>query len=60
MLHYKACARTRRQKFADILLMVFGMAAAAYTTFQTVKVRSPRVMAAPEHATNKFYLSTLR
>ncbi|KZT07722.1 uncharacterized protein LAESUDRAFT_724718 [Laetiporus sulphureus 93-53] len=36
MLHYKACARTRKQKIADIALMVFGMAAAIYTTAQTV------------------------
>ncbi|PCH42344.1 hypothetical protein WOLCODRAFT_120386 [Wolfiporia cocos MD-104 SS10] len=36
MLHYKACARTRRQKIADIALMVFGMVAAIYTTVQTV------------------------
>lgn len=40
MLHYKACARTRKQKAADIALMVFGMAAAVYTTVQTVLVRS--------------------
>ncbi|KAI0661798.1 transmembrane amino acid transporter protein-domain-containing protein [Cubamyces menziesii] len=38
MLHYKACARTRKQKIADIVLMVFGLAAAAYTTIQTVKL----------------------
>lgn len=36
MLHYKACAHTRRQKIADIALMVFGTVAAAYTTIQTV------------------------
>ncbi|KAI0925876.1 hypothetical protein AcV5_008488 [Taiwanofungus camphoratus] len=36
MLHYKACARTRKQKLADVALMVFGMAAATYTTVQTV------------------------
>ena len=41
MLHYKACARTRRQKIADIVLMIFGLFAAAYTTIQTVKVRVP-------------------
>ena len=41
MLHYKACARTRKQKVADIALMVFGLIAAAYTTIQTVKVRFP-------------------
>lgn len=39
MLHYKACARTRKQKVADIALMVFGLIAAAYTTVQTVRVR---------------------
>ena len=39
MLHYKACAHTRRQKIADIVLMIFGLFAAAYTTIQTVKVR---------------------
>jgi len=38
MLHYKACARTRREKLADIALMIFGLIAAAYTTFQTVKL----------------------
>lgn len=39
MLHYKACARTRFQKVADIILMIFGLAAAAYTTVQTIVVR---------------------
>ncbi|KAA1467720.1 hypothetical protein DENSPDRAFT_832835 [Dentipellis sp. KUC8613] len=43
MLHYKACARTRREKLADIALFVFGMAAAIYTTVQTV-----RLMVQPE------------
>ena len=38
MLHYKACARTRRQKAADIALMVFGLVAAAYTSVMTIKV----------------------
>lgn len=38
MLHYKACARTRKQKIADIALMVFGLWAAAYTTIMTVRV----------------------
>ena len=38
MLHYKACARTRKQKVADIALMVFGLIAAAYTTIQTINV----------------------
>lgn len=38
MLHFKACARTFRQKAADIALMVFGLIAAAYTTVQTIRV----------------------
>ncbi|KAH9177420.1 transmembrane amino acid transporter protein-domain-containing protein [Lactarius sanguifluus] len=36
MLHYKACARTWKQKAADIALGVFGAIAAIYTTVQTV------------------------
>lgn len=40
MLHYKACAQTRKQKIADLALMVFGLIAATYTTIQTVRVRS--------------------
>ncbi|KAI9463353.1 transmembrane amino acid transporter protein-domain-containing protein, partial [Lactarius psammicola] len=36
MLHYKACARTWKQKAADIALGVFGLIAAIYTTIQTV------------------------
>jgi proton-coupled amino acid transporter len=36
MLHYKACARTWKQKAADIALGVFGVVAAIYTTFQTI------------------------
>lgn len=39
MLHYKALARTTRAKVADIALMIFGMAAAFYTTIQTIAVR---------------------
>ncbi|TCD64918.1 neutral amino acid transporter [Steccherinum ochraceum] len=38
MLHYKACARTRKQKVADIALMAFGLIAAVYTTIQTLKL----------------------
>ncbi|KAI0696288.1 transmembrane amino acid transporter protein-domain-containing protein [Cerioporus squamosus] len=38
MLHYKACARTRRQKAIDIALMIFGTIAATYTTIQTIKL----------------------
>jgi hypothetical protein len=39
MLHYKAVSRTRRQKLADIVLIILGLIAAAYTTIQTLKVR---------------------
>lgn len=38
LLHYKACAHTRKQKIADIALLVFGIAAAVYTTSQTVSL----------------------
>ncbi|KAJ6610723.1 transmembrane amino acid transporter protein-domain-containing protein [Mycena sp. CBHHK59/15] len=38
MLHYKACAHTRKKKIADIAMIVFGLAAAVYTTMQTVKL----------------------
>jgi len=43
MLHYKACARSRKAKIADIGLMIFGAIAAVYTTAQTI-----RLMALPE------------
>lgn len=36
LLHYKACARTRKQKFLDLALLVFGLFATVYTTSQTV------------------------
>jgi hypothetical protein len=39
MIHYKACAKTRKEKLADIALMVFGFVAAVYTTVQTIRVR---------------------
>jgi hypothetical protein len=38
MLHYKACARTWKQKAADIALGIFGVVAAVYTTVQTLSV----------------------
>lgn len=38
MLHYRACAKTRKQKIADIALGVFGIVAAVYTTVQTIIV----------------------
>ncbi|KZP00585.1 hypothetical protein CALVIDRAFT_476008 [Calocera viscosa TUFC12733] len=40
MLHLKAVAKTRTERVSDWLLIVFGLLAAGYTTFQTVKVRS--------------------
>lgn len=36
LLHLKACARTRKQKAADIILIAFGAIATVYTTVQTV------------------------
>ncbi|KIK10232.1 hypothetical protein K443DRAFT_670855 [Laccaria amethystina LaAM-08-1] len=50
MLHYRACARTRKQKLADIALIVFGLAAAAYTTIQTI-----RLMLEPDTSTGSPY-----
>ncbi|KAL1740128.1 transmembrane amino acid transporter protein-domain-containing protein [Schizophyllum fasciatum] len=38
MLHYKAAAHTRRQKIADIAMMVFGIFACVFTTAQTLKL----------------------
>ncbi|THU81388.1 hypothetical protein K435DRAFT_972367 [Dendrothele bispora CBS 962.96] len=38
MLHYKACARTKKQKAGDIAMIVFGLIVAAYTTVQTIKL----------------------
>ncbi|CAA7266882.1 unnamed protein product [Cyclocybe aegerita] len=38
MLHYKACSRTRRQKLADIAMIVFGMVAFVYTSVQTLRL----------------------
>jgi len=43
MLHYKACAKTRKQKIADITLGLFGIVASVYTTVQTIML-----MAAPQ------------
>lgn len=40
MLHYKACARTRKQKLYDIALILFGALATFYTTAQTIRVRT--------------------
>jgi solute carrier family 36 (proton-coupled amino acid transporter) len=38
MLHYKACAHTRKQKLADIAMIGFGLIAAVFTTVQTIKL----------------------
>lgn len=38
ILHYKACARTKKEKAGDIALLVFGVLAAVYTTVQTIAV----------------------
>jgi proton-coupled amino acid transporter len=43
LLHYKACAHTRWAKAKDIALVVFGIAAAVFTTLQTIKVSLPFV-----------------
>lgn len=37
LLHYKACAQTRKQKALDIALFIFGLFAMAYTTSNTVR-----------------------
>ncbi|KAJ3813712.1 vacuolar amino acid transporter 4 [Lentinula aff. lateritia] len=48
MLHYKACAHTRKKKLADIAMIVFGLVAAAFTTVQTVKLMfEPEVSGSP-------------
>ncbi|KAK4049224.1 hypothetical protein OIO90_005513 [Microbotryomycetes sp. JL221] len=38
LLHYRACARSRKQKVADIVLFVFGLFATVYTTSQTIQM----------------------
>ncbi|CAE6508366.1 unnamed protein product [Rhizoctonia solani] len=47
MLHYKAVAKTRFQKGSDIALMTFGMVAAVYTSFQTIKLMAAPSVAQP-------------
>lgn len=47
LLHYKACAHTRKQKILDIALLVFGLLAAVYTTSQTVTLLLEGGEAAP-------------
>lgn len=49
LLHYKACARTRTQKLADLALLVFGVAAAVFSTSQTVS-RPPSGLASTDGA----------
>ncbi|KAH9815898.1 transmembrane amino acid transporter protein-domain-containing protein [Melampsora americana] len=38
MLHYRARAKTLKQKIADIALFIFGILAAIYTTAQTLSI----------------------
>jgi len=48
MLHYKAVAKTPREKIIDIVLVVFGMAAMVFTTVQTIKLMAqPEPLPAP-------------
>jgi proton-coupled amino acid transporter len=37
MLHYRAISKTRFQRFADIVLIIFGFVGMAYTTTLTIK-----------------------
>lgn len=45
MLHLKACAKTRSQRFADYLLIVFGVVATVYTSTGTIRVRNTHFVA---------------
>ncbi|KAJ3982984.1 vacuolar amino acid transporter 4 [Lentinula detonsa] len=48
MLHYRACAHTRKKKLADIAMIVFGLVAAVFTTVQTIKLMiEPEVGGSP-------------
>ncbi|KAF9260010.1 vacuolar amino acid transporter 4 [Marasmius fiardii PR-910] len=38
MLHYRACAHTKKQKIADLAMITFGMVVAVFTTVQTIKL----------------------
>jgi len=38
LLHYRACARTRKMKIADITMVAFGFIVSIYTTIQTVNL----------------------
>ena len=59
MLHYKACARTRKEKAADIALMVFGVLAAVYTTAQTIMVSFRHRWAHPLNCSSYFTLQLM-
>lgn len=41
MLHLRACARTRRERFLDYVMIAFGSLVAVYMTVQTIRVRLP-------------------
>ncbi|KAF8627983.1 hypothetical protein AX15_004114 [Amanita polypyramis BW_CC] len=43
LLHYRACANTRRKKIADIVMITFGIVVSVYTTIQTI-----HLMVAPD------------
>ncbi|TFL03773.1 transmembrane amino acid transporter protein-domain-containing protein [Pterulicium gracile] len=45
MLHLRACARTRRERFLDYVMIAFGSLVAVYMTVQTI-----RLMVEPEPA----------
>ncbi|KAJ3992994.1 vacuolar amino acid transporter 4 [Lentinula boryana] len=48
MLHYRACAHTRKKKLADIAMIMFGLVAAVFTTVQTIKLMiEPEVGGSP-------------
>ncbi|KXN91636.1 Vacuolar amino acid transporter 3 [Leucoagaricus sp. SymC.cos] len=38
LLHLKACARTRKQKIADVTMITFGLFCSFYTSIQTLKL----------------------
>ncbi|GAA95552.1 uncharacterized protein L969DRAFT_85241 [Mixia osmundae IAM 14324] len=38
LLHYRACAKTRRQKATDIALCIFGVIVTLFTTFNTIRM----------------------
>ncbi|OAV92217.1 hypothetical protein PTTG_03273 [Puccinia triticina 1-1 BBBD Race 1] len=48
MLHYRAIAKTPRQKFLDICLFLFGCFAAVYTSYQTLVMIFASAPASPD------------